>query len=287
MNERRTLRAEPPALASNAPIGVFDSGVGGLTVLRALRQLLPSEQFVYLGDTARLPYGTKSADTVRRYALQAGAVLESQGVKCLVVACNTASSVALEVMTSRFAPLPVLGVVEPGAEAACAASRNGRIAVIATEGTVRGGAYEAAIRRRHPGTRVVSRACPLFVALAEEGWTDGPVVTAIAERYLGDLFAGPGADRPDTLVLGCTHFPVLAPAIRAVLPDGVTVVDSAATTATALATLLDGAGLCRQPPGGDGAVRLLATDSAERFARVGGVFLGKELRPGDVELVDL
>jgi glutamate racemase len=175
LNERRTLRAEPPAHARTAPIGVFDSGVGGLTVLRALRHVLPSEQYVYLGDTARLPYGTKSADTVRRYALQAGAVLESQGVKCLVVACNTASSVAIEAMTARFAPLPVLGVVEPGAEAACAASRNGRIAVIATEGTVRGGAYEAAIRRRHPGARVVSRACPLFVALAEEGWTDGPV----------------------------------------------------------------------------------------------------------------
>jgi len=275
------------AVRTHASIGVFDSGVGGLTVLRALAAALPDEDFVYLGDTARLPYGTKSPESIRRYALQAAALLRERGVKCLVVACNTASAVALDDLAREFAPVPVLGVVEPGAAAACAATRTGRIAVVATESTVRGGAYQQAIWRRRPGAVVATRACPLFVALAEEGWTEGEVVEAVAHRYLDELFAAEVATRPDTLVLGCTHFPVLAPAIRKVLGDGVAIVDSAETTAAALTVVLERAGLRRSGTAAPGSLRLLATDSAERFARVGGTFLGRPLAAADVEVVDL
>ncbi len=192
----------------DAAIGVFDSGVGGLTVLRSLHERLPREHFIYLGDTARLPYGTKSPESIRRYSIQAAGILRDRGIKCLVVACNTASAVALEALRERFAPLPVLGVLEPGAVAACRASRSGRIAVIATESTVRGGAYQTAIRRCRPDAQVLARACPLFVALAEEGWIEGEIVEAVAHRYLDGLFHG--SEAPDTLVLGCTHFPVFA-----------------------------------------------------------------------------
>jgi len=268
-------------------VGVFDSGVGGLTVLRALARVLPHEDFLYLGDTARLPYGTKSPESIRRYALQAAALLRERGVKCLVVACNTASAVALDDLAAEFAPVPVLGVVEPGAAAACAATRTGHIAVVATESTVRGGAYQSAIHRRRPDASVAARACPLFVALAEEGWTEGPVVEAVIHRYLDDLFDAGATAHPDTLVLGCTHFPVLASAIRKVLGEQVAIVDSAETTAAALVRVLDAAGLRRPAHAAGGRIRLLATDSAERFARVGGTFLGRPLQPGDVEVVEL
>lgn len=271
---------------AQAPIGVFDSGVGGLTVLRALLRSLPSEDFVYLGDTARLPYGTKSPESIRRYSLQAAHTLHERGVKCLVVACNTASSVALDALRAEFSPVPVLGVLEPGAAAACAASLSGRIAVIATESTVRGGAYEAAILRHRPAARVIARACPLFVALAEEGWTEGPVVEAVAHRYLDDLFRRESTVHPDTLVLGCTHFPVLAPVLRHVLGPAVALVDSAETTAAALVGVLDESRL-RRPVQGKGRVTLLATDGPERFARVGSIFLGRSLEAADVELVDI
>lgn len=271
-----------------APVGVFDSGVGGLTVLRALVGALPDEDFVYLGDTARLPYGTKSPESIRRYSLQAAGLLKTRGVKCLVVACNTASAVALESLAAAFAPVPVLGVLEPGAAAACRATRSGRIAVIATESTVRGGAYQRAIARRLPAAVVTARACPLFVALAEEGWTDGPIVEAVAHRYLDDLFdADAAATRPDTLVLGCTHFPVVAPTLEAVLGPQVSIVDSAATTAAALAGVLGERGLVRPAGSGGGALALLATDGATRFARVGGTFLGRALDPAQVEIVDI
>ena len=283
------MRSPEPSTAASAldaPIGVFDSGVGGLTVLRELRRRLPHEDFVYLGDTARLPYGTKSPGSIRQYSLQAARLLHERGVKCLVVACNTASAVALDVLAAEFAPTPVLGVLEPGAAAACQATRSGRIAVLATEGTVRGGAYQAAIARLRPDAVVTARACPLFVALAEEGWTDGPIVEGVIHRYLDEVFAATPVAAPDTLVLGCTHFPVLAPALRTVLGDGIAIVDSAATTAAALADVLERHGLRRQA-GGEGRVELLATDGPERFARVGAVFLGQPLAPRDVEIVDL
>ena len=173
------------------PIGVFDSGMGGLTVLRALVARLPSERFVYLGDTARLPYGTKSAETVQAYALQATRLLLDQGVKMLVIACNTASAVALYLLQEAWAPIPVIGVIEPGARAGVAATRNRRIAVIATEGTVKGGAYARAIRRLMSDAEVVQQPCQVFVALAEEGWTQSPATLAAAGHYLAPLFEEP------------------------------------------------------------------------------------------------
>jgi len=283
------VRRGAPSAAASAPVGVFDSGVGGLTVLRALLATLPSEHYVYLGDTARLPYGTKSADSVRRYALQAAAALRGRGVKCLVVACNTATAVALDALAAGFDPLPVVGVLEPGAVAACRATRSGRVAVIATEGTVRGGAYERAIRRLLPDARIVSRACPMFVALAEEGWTAGPIAEAVAHRYLDDWFGpGAGTGKPDTLVLGCTHFPMLEPVLQAVAGPDATIVDSARTTAAAVADVLGERGLLRTAgPGDPGRLELLATDGPERFARVGSGFLGRPIGTEDVRVVDL
>lgn len=263
------------------PIGVFDSGVGGLTVLRELRRAYPHDDFIYLGDTARLPYGTKSAATVTRYSLQCAQLLARRGIRCLVVACNTASASALGELRSEYPSMPVIGVIDPGAQAAVAASRSQHIAVIATEATIGGGAYQAAIRRLSPGARVAASACSLFVAMAEEGWVDGEIPVAVARRYLTPLFAG--ADVPDTLVLGCTHFPALGSAIRAVLPTGVAIVDSAATTAAALLREVEPTrgGVAR------GRVTWLATDDATRFARVGSLFLREPLHAADIEIVDL
>lgn len=272
--------------AASRPIGVFDSGVGGLTVLKALQERLPAEDYLYLGDTARLPYGTKSAQSVTRYAAQCTRLLVDRGVKLLVVACNTASSVALPALQAAYPGLPVVGVVRPGARAGCHVTRTRRIAVIATESTVNGGAYQAAIRELCPEMEVTTLACPLFVALAEEGWTSGGVAEAVAERYLGSLFAGGDEDGPDTLVLGCTHFPLLAPAIAKVVGPGVAIIDSAATTAAEVAERLEASGLATPHPG-PGRPRFLATDGAARFARVGGLFLGRPLAPGDVDIVDL
>ncbi len=260
-------------------IGVFDSGVGGLTVLRALRARMPQADFVYLGDTARLPYGTKSPDTVRRYALQAAEALRSRDVSALVVACNTASGVALEALASRWPDVPVVGVVEPGAAAACRRSPAGNIAVIGTESTIRGGAYQAAIARLRPEARVRVRACSVFVALAEEGWFDTPAAEAVAQAYLGDWLQGD--DPPDSMVLGCTHFPVLTDLIRRIAGDALVLVDSASTTAEVLAERLGA------EPGGGGSVQFLATDGADRFARVGSRFLGQTIDATDVEIVDL
>lgn len=277
-------------MTDDRPIGVFDSGVGGLTVLDALRRRLPGESFLYLGDTARLPYGTKSPETVRRYARQAAGKLIERGVKLLVIACNTASAVAVEDLAEAFAPVPVIGVIEPGAEAACAATRTGHVVVIGTEGTVRGGAYQRAIARRRPDIRVDALACPLFVALAEEGWVDGAIVEAVARRYLepvleahesGARARGGGHGRVDTLVLGCTHFPVLRGAIQRVCGEGVGLVDSAETTAGVVASRMERLG------SGGGGVRFIATDASERFARVGGTFLASGIEASEIEMLDL
>lgn len=272
--------------ATSPSIGVFDSGVGGLTVLRALRAALPAEDFIYLGDTARLPYGTKSPESVIRYSIQAADALLERDIKCLVIACNTASAFALHALRDRLAPLPVVGVIEPGAVAACAASRSGRIVVIGTEGTIRGGAYQEAILRMRPQALVTARACSLFVALAEEGWTDGPIVEAIAGRYLEPIFVVPAGEHPDVLVLGCTHFPVLAGPIQRVLGPGVALVDSAETTARAVRDILDATGL-RRAADLPGVTQLLATDGAARFARVGSAFFGADIAAGQVEIIDL
>ena len=264
---------------------MFDSGVGGLTVLRALRSGLPAESFVYLGDTARLPYGTKSAHTVERYALQAADLLVARDIKCLVVACNTASAAALPAMRARYQQIPVIGVIEPGARAACAASRSGRMGVLATESTVRGGAYQQAIGRIRPEARVWAVACGLFVALAEEGWVEGPIAAAVAARYL-EPFRADDEHKIDTVVLGCTHFPVLGGLIAAAAGSGVQIVDSAATTAATVREELARRSLLQAGNATGAKLKLLATDGVERFASVGGRFLGTTLRAADVELVD-
>lgn len=265
-------------------IGIFDSGMGGLTVMRALLERLPNERFLYLGDTARLPYGTKSADTVTRYAVQAAHALMRRDVKLLVVACNTASGVALPALEETLAPIPVVGVIRPGAEAAVAAAPQGPIAIMATEGTVKGGAYVRAIQDHARDIPVVQQACPLFVALAEEGLVSGEIATLAAHRYLDPLLAT--VPKPKALVLGCTHFPAMKETIAAVAGPDVKLVDSAATTAEAVAQVLKAKGLERVSRE---AVRpiFLATDAPDRFARVGEIFLGRPIDPGSVELVDL
>ena len=280
-----SLDRSPASASVDAPIGVFDSGVGGLTVLKALEAVLPNERFVYLGDTARLPYGTKSAITVQRYAVQAARALVERGVKALVIACNTASAVALDALRAAYAPLPVFGVVEPGADAAVRASKRGRIAVIATESTVTGGAYQRAILARRPDARVLARPCPLLVSLAEEGWTSGDVPERVVDAYLG-AWLHEDAD-PDCLLLGCTHFPILAPLIERAGGSGLTLVDSAATTASAVSRALAAVQLAMHARGAGLRRQLLATDGRERFARVGRHFLGEALTADAVELVDL
>ena len=265
------------------PIGIFDSGMGGLTVLKALIARLPHEHFVYLGDTARLPYGTKSADTVTRYAVQAASLLAKRHVKLVVVACNTASAVAMPALASALAPVPSLGVIEPGAQAALAAAPKGPIAVIATEGTVKGGAYARAIHAIAPEVLVVQQACPLFVPLAEEGLIEGSIADLAAQRYLAPLVSDA---RPQCLVLGCTHFPVLKKTIAQAVGSEVRLVDSAEVTAGAVAQMLESAKLANDdaapPPN-----QFLVTDAPDRFARVGEIFLGAPIAANTVELVDL
>ncbi len=269
------------------PIGLFDSGVGGLTVLRAIMERLPGEDMIYLGDTARLPYGTKSPETVARYALQASAKLVERKIKLLVIACNTATAAALPALEKAFAPLPVVGVIRPGAAAAVDISRNGHIVVIATEGTIKGGAYQQAIRSLRPEAVITGQPCTLFVPLAEEGWTSGPLVEGIASRYLSHIFQNNGnGSRPDCLLLGCTHFPPLKEALANVAGEGVALVDSAATTALAVEKTLENSNLLRTD-GQGGKVVFLTTDDVSRFTRTGSIFLGREIGADAVELVDL
>ncbi len=262
-----------------APIGVFDSGVGGLTVLRSLIARLPNEHTVYLGDTARVPYGTRSGEVVTRYALLNARYLAAQGIKALVVACNTVSAHSLPQLAAAL-PIPVLGVIEPGAQAAAARTRGGSIAVLGTPATIASGAYQAALRRLAPLATVVARACPLFVPLAEEGWTEGEVPRLVAERYLGDL----RRSGIDTAVLGCTHYPLLAGAIGEVLGPRIALVDSAEATAAAVEELLGGRGLLRESSSAP-VHRSICTDVPERFGALAERFLGRPVR--DVELVDL
>lgn len=269
---------------SDAPIGIFDSGIGGLTVMRALVAHLPNEEFIYLGDTARLPYGTKSGDTVTRYAVQAAGALMKRKVKMLVVACNTASAVALPSLQEMFAPVPVVGVIVPGAEAAVAAAPEGPIAVIATEGTVKGGAYVRAIENHGRSIPVIQQACSLFVSIAEEGLVEGEIAQAIAHRYLDPLLAA--VPRPKALVLGCTHFPALKATVAKVAGQEIKLVDSAETTAKAVEKILHEKNL-KRPRGTRPSHTFLATDAPDRFARVGEIFLGQPIDPGKVELVDL
>jgi glutamate racemase len=264
---------------ARSPIGVFDSGIGGLTVVHELRTQLPEDRLIYFGDTARVPYGPKSPDTVRRYAAEITEWLVAQGVKAVVVACNTATAHALPSLRERFA-IPIIGVIEPGAAGAARASRSGRIGVIGTSGTVASGAYERAIRALRPDTHVISRACPLFVPLVEEGWLDAPATQLIAHEYLDPL----AAERIDTLVLGCTHYPLLKPLLARVVGASVRLIDSAEETAAATRAALEQASL-RAPAGGKGDCRFVASDAPDQFLRVGQRFLGDAV--GRVEKVTL
>ncbi|HKY69497.1 MAG TPA: glutamate racemase, partial [Gammaproteobacteria bacterium] len=270
----------------NRPIGVFDSGVGGLTVLKALRAYLPYEDYLYLGDTARLPYGIKSAETVQSYALQAADILHHRGVKALVVACNTASSVALEALQQSFQSIPVIGVVLPGAKACVEAAPHGRIAVIATESTVSWGAYPNAIFALNPQATVIQSPCSLLVPLVEEGWIEGELVGKIVEKCLAPLLEKLAGMPPDCLLLGCTHFPLLKNVIEKVIGPHITIIDSADATARVLhKTLLQTQALCdRNAPG---KVHFLATDGLSRFEKVAKIFLKEPILSQALELVSL
>jgi len=266
-------------MISSNPIGVFDSGFGGLTVYKALRDALPQEDFVYLGDMARLPYGTKSAATVAQYALQAAGYLTTENIKLLVVACNTASALGLPVLRKHLPLLPCFGVIEPGAEAAAAISSGGRIAVLSTEATARAGSYVTAIQRYRPKADVQGLGCSLLVSLVEEGWWDGVEAEAITRRYLREL-GTPGTDY-DTLMLGCTHFPPLTPLIRRLIGPDVPIVDSAVTTAVAVRRHLE---TTRQgnTQVGAGKSRFIVTDSPERFSQLAARFVaGESFRAGE------
>jgi glutamate racemase len=265
-------------------IGVFDSGFGGLTVLKALLELIPEADYLYFGDTARLPYGSKSVETVARYAVEAAHYLEAHGAELLVIACNTATALALDRITAS-AHVPVVGVIEPGAESATAASANKKIVVIGTEATVSSHAYRKALETR--GMNAREKACPLLVPLVEEGWVEHPVTEQVARIYLAEAF-GDGFDA-DVLVLGCTHYPLLKPLLRRVAPEHVTIVDSAESTAHAVAAHLRE--LLPPATGSQPERRALprlsffATDSVEKFRRLGQRFLGHAI--DDVQHVDL
>ncbi len=263
----------------DAPVGIFDSGIGGLTVARAIARRLPHESTIYLGDTARLPYGPKSPETVRRYAREITDWLLAQGVKAVVVACNTATAHALDELR-RATPVPVIGVIEPGARAAVAATRNSTVGVIGTAGTIGSGAYRRALLALRPALDVVEQACPLFVPLVEEGWTDRAATRAIAEEYLAPL----KDSAIDVLVLGCTHYPVLAPLLADIMGPGVTLIDSGEETAGDLALELAARDLAA-PADAPASRRWAATDDVARFGRVAPLFLGEA--PLAIELVDL
>lgn len=264
---------------TEAPIGIFDSGVGGLTVFRAIERRLPTESLIYLGDTARIPYGVRSAATIERYALECSRFVQSKGVKAIVIACNTASALAANYLRTRCS-VPVLGVIRPGSRRAVEQTINGHIGVIATEATIASGAYERAMLAIRGGLKVTSQACPLFVPLAEEGWLNHQVTFQVAEEYLAEL----RSSRVDTVVLGCTHYPILRPVIERTLGDRITYVDSGEAVAETLATLLQDTGLaCASEH--QRTEEFYVTDSANRFRRVAELFLGRPLE--SVETVEL
>ena len=256
------------------PIGVFDSGVGGLTVLKALKELLPSENLIYFGDTARVPYGTKSPRTIIRYSLENTKLLMSFDVKMVVVACNTSSSYALEILKSEF-PFPVIGVIRPGAKLAVRRSRSGRIGVIGTEATIKSGAYRKAIVSVNPFAEVYEKACPLFVPLIEEGWLDDPITEEVAKRYLNSLLKR----KIDTLVLGCTHYPLIKGILKRICGEEVELIDSAEAVAEEVCRVLPA-----KREDGVGAVRILVSDKTERFERVAKMIMGESISIEEVSV---
>jgi glutamate racemase len=265
----------------NATIGVFDSGFGGLTVLKALLEVIPGADYLYFGDTARLPYGSKSVETVARYACEAAKFLEQQGAELLVIACNTATALALE-QIRQAASVRVVGVIEPGAQRAAAATRSGKVVVIGTEATVSSHAYQKALAALRIESR--EKACPLLVPLVEEGWVEHAVTEQVAKIYLGEAF-GDGFKSADVLLLGCTHYPLLKRVLHRVVPEDVTLVDSAESTALAVGNLLDTGAAGQGKEAGSAHTRFFVTDSAEKFHRLGTLFLGREI--GDITHVDL
>ena len=269
------------SITTDLPIGVFDSGMGGLTVLRSLRTALPHESFIYLGDTARLPYGTKSPETVKQYAVQMARILVERRIKALVIACNTATTAALTHLQDLLPNMPVMGVVVPGAEAAIKATKNQHIAVFATETTIASNAYQHIIRTHLPAATLRPRACSLLVALAEEGMVNNAITREALRHYLSDF------TMEDTLVLGCTHFPVFKPILSHLLPQGVTMVDSGEATAQALHQMLTQKHLRTSNQTTRGKVSYLVTDSFPRFQSVGQIFLGEPLNSNDIELIDI
>lgn len=283
--------------ATTPTVGVFDSGFGGLTVLRALVDRLPHARYAFIGDTARLPYGSKSRRTIARYAVESAQFLvREQGAEFLVIACNTASALALDAIQDAV-PVPVLGVIEPGATTARAASTTGDVLVVATDATVQSHAYAAACQKL--GLRALEKACPLLVPLVEEGWTGHRITEQVIHIYLDELTAAASAAglKPDTLVLGCTHYPLLRPLIERAVPAGMRVIDSAEAAAEAATHLINGRaaaalapspiseGANRDPQTAQVQVRCFATDSVEKFERLGSRFLGRPVGP--VQLVDL
>lgn len=261
-------------------IGVFDSGMGGLTVLRALQDKLPNESFVYLGDTARLPYGTKSVATVQQYAQQMARILVERRIKSLVIACNTATTAALCHLQNVLVDLPVLGVVEPGANAAISATVKQNIAVLATETTIASDAYQKIIRSKLDNPKISAKACSLLVALAEEGMVDNSIARETFKHYLTDI------EDEDTILLGCTHFPVFKPLLEDMLPKDIKIVDSAQATASALQNLLLQKNLLLNDKNSNKYTKYLVTDSVDRFKKVGQIFIQSDLQNSDVELVD-
>jgi glutamate racemase len=266
-----SVSSEQKANSSEAPIGVFDSGIGGLTVVRELIRQLPNESIIYFGDTARVPYGPKSPDTVLRYSREIIGFLKSQGVKAVVVACNTATAHALPALREEN-DLPIVGVIEPGARAAARTTKSGRVGVIGTQGTINSHAYKGAIATASPGAVVTELACPLFVPLAEEGWLDTEATRLVAHEYLDPI-----ADaRVDTLVLGCTHYPLLKGVIGSVVGRDVRLIDSAEETAAETASVLRERGIAHSKTD-DARYRFIASDAPEQFLRVGQRFLGASI----------
>lgn len=257
---------------NSAPVGVFDSGIGGLTVVREIERQLPHERIIYFGDTARVPYGPKSPETVQRYSREISDWLVGEGVKAIVVACNTATAHALPMLRDYLA-MPVVGVVEPGARAAMRLTRSKVVGVIGTAGTIASGAYERAIHAIEPNARVVARACPLFVPLVEEGWTDREATRLIAREYLEPLAEA----QVDTIVLGCTHYPLLAPMLSELTQPGVRLIDSAAETAAEARRTLIEHNLVAPRLKGTLAHRFVASDDPDHFLRVGQRFLGSAI----------
>ena len=269
-------------MKDNRPIGVFDSGIGGLTVLRELLCCLPSESYIYLGDTARLPYGTKSAKTISRYAIQMTSILVARNIKLLVIACNTASAVAIPYLCKEFPYIPVVGVVEPGARAAIRTTKNNKVALLATETTIQLKAYQNTLRVLNPRIQITTQTCGLFVALAEEGFINDEIALLVARKYLEPIIDND--HQCDSVILGCTHFPVLIEPLSTILGDQINIINSAKTTATEVQSIIHNKNLAA------GSVHptlsFLVTDSPNRFTQIGEVFFGRRIDPMRVSLID-